>query len=77
MVLLQKNRTAILQKELTQVEKKLHKLDLAAQNEGKPGWKTALQSKIPPKVYTGLESAFCKGFTLVFEKGKDIIEKTY
>ena len=40
-------------------------------------WKAYLEKKIPDKVYEGLESAFCKGFSLVFRQGRAIIEKTY
>lgn len=39
--------------------------------------KTELESRIPEKVYTGLESAFCKGFGLVFNQGRTIIERSY
>ncbi|MBR2308960.1 MAG: EcsC family protein [Oscillospiraceae bacterium] len=40
-------------------------------------WKKELESRIPEKVYTGLESAFCKGFGVVFDQGRVIIEKGY
>ncbi|MBA4688556.1 MAG: EcsC family protein [Candidatus Galacturonibacter soehngenii] len=36
-----------------------------------------LQEKIPTKIRTGLDTAFYKGFMLVFEKGSPVIEKTY
>lgn len=36
-----------------------------------------LQEKIPSKIKSGLDTAFYKGFQLVFEKGNIIIEKTY
>jgi hypothetical protein len=39
--------------------------------------KLLLEKKIPEKVYTGLESAFCTGFSLVFKQGRKIIELTY
>jgi hypothetical protein len=42
-----------------------------------PGWKTAVGDKIPQKVFTGLESAFSKGFSLVFNQGRSLIEKSY
>ena len=42
-----------------------------------PAWKAQLEQKVPPNVHTGLRSAFCKGFTLVFEQGRGLIEKTY
>ncbi len=40
-------------------------------------WKQAVESKIPEKVYAGLESAFCKGFSVVFHQGKVVIEKGF
>lgn len=40
-------------------------------------WKAALEKKIPEKVYSGLESAFCTGFSLVFKQGRKLIELTY
>ena len=36
-----------------------------------------VQDKIPEKLKDTLESAFFKGFQLVFEKGNIVIEKTY
>lgn len=40
-------------------------------------WKQELESRLPEKVYTGLESAFGKAFSVVFEKGSPILEKTF
>ena len=40
-------------------------------------WKTSLEKKIPENVYDSLETAFSKGFSLVFDQGRMIIEKTY
>lgn len=39
--------------------------------------KHQIQGKIPKKLKSTLESAFAKGFQLVFEKGDAYIEKTY
>ena len=36
-----------------------------------------VQDKIPEKLRATLETAFLKGFELVFEKGNIVIEKTY
>lgn len=36
-----------------------------------------LQDKIPEKLKSGLDTAFYKGFQLVFQKGYTVIEKTY
>ena len=36
-----------------------------------------LASKVPPKLQDTLDKAFAKAFGMVFEKGTDVIEKTY
>ena len=40
-------------------------------------WKTALEAKVPPKIYDNLKSVFAKAFQVIFEKGTDLIERTY
>lgn len=72
-----KKRAKALQKELLAVEKQEKKLQKAFIKAKNPAWKTALGDKIPKKVYTGLESTFCKAFSLVFNQGRVIIEKSY
>ena len=66
-----------LYKELQAVEKQEKKLEQAAQKAKASVWKAELENRIPEKVAVGLESAFCKGFCLVFEQGKAVIEKSY
>lgn len=66
-----------LRKELLAVEKQEKKLQKAFMKAKKPAWQETLGEKIPGKVYTGLESAFCKGFSLVFNQGRVVIEKSY
>lgn len=66
-----------LRKELLAVEKQEKKLQRAFMKAKKPAWQETLGEKIPGKVYTGLESAFCKGFSLVFNQGRVVIEKSY
>ena len=73
----QKRRDAALNKELLAVEKQEKKMQRAAMKAKPAAWKTQLESRIPEKVYTGLESAFCKGFGLVFDQGRAVIEKGY
>lgn len=41
-----------------------------------PKWKAALTEKVPASVYHGLRGAFGKAFSLVFEKGTPLIDKT-
>lgn len=68
---------AALTKELLAVEKQEKKMEQAALKAKPATWKKELESRIPEKVYAGLESAFCKGFGLVFDQGRAIIEKGY
>lgn len=69
-------RESAIRKELLAVEKQERKLRAAAdRGKGLP-WKEELEKRIPEKVYSGLESAFRKGFSLVFEQGRGIIEKS-
>ena len=72
-----KKRAKALEKELRAVEKQERKLQKAFVKAKNPAWKATLGEKIPKKVYTGLESTFCKGFSLVFNQGRGIIEKSY
>ncbi len=51
-------------------------MNMAAKKAAPAGWRSRLEKKIPEKVYAGLESAFCKGFSLVFQQGAGVIEKS-
>lgn len=73
----QKRRDTALAKELLAVEKQEKKMEQAALKTKPAVWKKELESRIPEKVYSGLESAFCKGFGVVFDQGRVIIEKGY
>lgn len=69
-------KSGALNKELALVRKQEQRMEQSARNASPALWKTELESRIPPKVYSGLESAFCKGFSLVFRQGRAIIEKS-
>ena len=71
----QSKRNKAVNQELLIVEKQEKRMAQAAMKAKPVTWKTALENKIPQKVYTGLESAFCKGFSLVFQQGRAVIEK--
>ena len=77
MALTRDKRITAVKKELLAVLKLENKAEKAALKARPAGWKTALEEKLPRKVYNGLESAFCKGFAVVFSKGRTIIEKSY
>jgi hypothetical protein len=71
----------VLQKQLNQLEKLEHDFLQLKENPMVKA-KVApvmdkIQSIIPEKLKTTLDTAFYKGFQLVFEKGNAIIEKTY
>ena len=77
MALSRDKRINAVKKELLVAVKQENKLERAALKARPAGWKTALEKKLPQKVYNGLETAFCKGFAVVFSKGRGIIEKSY
>ena len=77
MALSRAKRINAVKKELLVAVKQENKLERAALKARPAGWKTALEKKLPQKVYNGLESAFCKAFAVVFRKGRGIIEKSY
>ena len=66
-----------LEKELALLQKREGRMEARALAEKEGAWKAKLEEKVPEKVYTSLEQAFCKAFALVFEKGTGIIEKSY
>ena len=74
----QENRYKIsIEKELKLAERQEDALRRAAVKQEVPRWRTALEEKVPEKIYGNLKKAFCKAFQIVFEKGGGIIEKTY
>lgn len=72
-----KSAILAIEKELKAVKRQEAALHHAAVASKVPEWKLSLMDKIPQKVSENLEKAFCKAFAAVFEKGSNIIEKTY
>jgi len=68
---------ALMRRELLKIQTEEQKLRKKAETAKPADWKKALEKKIPEKVYTGLEGAFCTGFSLVFRHGRRLIELTY
>jgi len=68
---------AAVEKELLLVQKEENKIRESAMKVRSAGWKSALESKIPPKAFDGLKAAFSKGFSAVFIHGQGIIELSY
>lgn len=77
MLFKEKRREAAIKKELLLAEKQEEKLAAAAARREGGSWKSGLEKRIPEKVYAGLQSAFCKGFVLLFDRGRGVIEKSY
>lgn len=73
----QSKRERTIRRELLMVRMQEQKIEEAAKNQRPAAWKANLEEKIPEKVRTGLESAFCTGFGLVFDQGRAIIERSY
>lgn len=70
-------RISALERELQIVKYKEKRLAEGAVKTRPAAWKTELEKKIPKKIAEGLESAFAKGFSLVFKQGRAVIEKSY
>ncbi len=70
-------RRAALQKELRTIERQEKKIQRKAMHAEPAGWKAALECRIPERVLLGLKHAFHKGFTLIFEHGRGVIEHSY
>ncbi len=68
-------RNKTISKALLALEKQEARLSRKALKPRTARWKEELEARIPSKVYGGLESAFCKGFSLVFRHGTAVIEK--
>lgn len=73
----QKKKIRSLNREFAALQRQESRLMCSAVKAKPAGWKTALEKKVPDKVYSGLNSAFCKGFSLVFQHGRKLIELTY
>jgi len=71
------NRRKLANRELLKLRYQEQELEKAAMKAKPMGWKDLLEKNIPEKVYSGLEGAFCTGFSLVFQQGRKLIEKTY
>ena len=71
----------LIKKQLNQVEKKenkiLDKKEIKFIKDKVTPIQEKIESKIPAKLQQTLEKAFETGFKMVFEKGIDLIEKTY
>lgn len=74
---IQKKQIKTLNKEFRALQRKEDRIMTAALKARQPGWKKILETKVPEKVYAGLNSAFAKGFSLVFQHGRKVIELTY
>lgn len=65
------------QAELEKLKKQEEKFLEKNREQKEPALNRFLQDKVPDKLQGTLEAAFAKAFSLIFEKGTGIIEKTY
>lgn len=72
----QKYRKSV-DKELAIVKRQEESLKKRKMSENSVQWRDTLASKVPDKVYDNLLKAFTKAFSLMFDKGLAVIEKTY
>lgn len=72
----QKYRKSV-DKELAIVRRQEETLKKSKMSENPMQWRDSLASKVPDKVYDNLLKAFTKAFSLIFDKGMAVIEKTY
>lgn len=70
-------KPAPLEREWIRLIKKEAAMEQAAYKAIPAKWKEELEAKVPERVLTGLQSAFCKGFSMVFRRGTKLLEKTY
>ncbi len=70
-------RLAAVMRELHTIARKEERKRMTALQAKPARWRQELESRLPEKVYAGLESAFCKAFSLVFQKGSPLLEKTF
>lgn len=74
----EKNYQKAIQKEWKALQKRESRIEVVFEKEQNgTGWRQMLESKVPDKIRTNLEKAFCVAFATVFEKGTGIIEKSY
>lgn len=66
-----------IEKELQKIIKAEERICRQLEKRKETLWKTKLEEKIPDRIMAGLHKAFLKAFSLIFEKGTIIIEKTY
>lgn len=70
-------RMKAIEKELKRIQNAENRMRTRAEKSTTPAWKKEIEQKVPEKVLDGLQKAFAKAFSLIFEKGAGIIEKSY
>lgn len=69
--------TVAIEKELRVVNRKEQALQRAAGKSDIPKWKSSLADRVPDKLLNNIQKVFCKAFSIVFENGTGMIEKTF
>ena len=70
-------RKSPLELEWEKLQKKEQKFLKAREEQKDSLLNQKLAEKVPPKLQGTLDKAFAKAFGMIFEKGTDVIEKTY
>ena len=68
--------TVKVEKKLAKIQRAEERLQRQAHKEGAK-WKAELEKKIPEKVSENLRRVFRKAFGIIFDKGTELIEKTF
>ena len=66
-----------IEKELERIARDEKKLEKQAVEYHAAKWKETLEQRIPSRIHTNLQKAFCMAFELIFVRGTNLIEKTY
>lgn len=67
--------TTPLEREWRRLTRREQALERAAVEAAAPKWREDLESRVPEKVLAGLQAAFSKGFSLVFQRGSPLLER--
>lgn len=62
-----------IEKELQKIAKAEERMCRQSEKKKEALWKTKLEEKIPDSIMAGLQKAFSKAFSLIFEKGKSLL----
>lgn len=71
------NRLTPWEKEWAQLQKRERKWMEANRQYKQPALNHLLEGKVPPKLQNTMDRAFCKAFSMIFQKGTPLLEHTF